>query len=148
MIIRKATESDIPAIVAIGERFTTYHPYNAEFDPQAAGTFVATLLRDGIVFVADEGGQVVGTLVGMLTPLWYAPATMLATEIGWWLDEDHRRGMNGLMLLRAFENWAKEQKANVIILSDLCIDGEYPAGRLIEARGYRVMERTHIKEVL
>ena len=32
-------------------------------------------------------------------------------------------------------------------MNDLCIDGEYPAGSWFGRQGYKVVERTHLKEV-
>lgn len=104
-------------------------------------------MQTGIVLVATIDHEIVGGIVGAVAPLWFNPTIRIASELSWWVSEEHRGGTVGVKLLWAFEAWAKEQGAAVVSMSDLVIGGEMPAGRLLEKLGYVATERTHIKKV-
>ena len=147
MTIRKATPDDIPRLMVMGEQFAKYAPFDVEFSPEGAAAFVAGLMEIGLVLVAEQDGEILGGILGALTPMWYSPSNLMASELAWWVAPEHRGGRAALQLLRAFEDWAKASGAKVITMSDLRIGEDYPAGPLFERMGYRVLERAHIKEI-
>lgn len=149
--IRPATHDDLDAMVAMGERFFAFSRFAdfAVFDRDVARASIANLtaLDGGIALVAVVGGEIVGGIIGVLAPLWFAPSQLSATEFAWWVSEEHRGGTTGIKLLRAFEQWAKDKGAAMVSMSDLVIEGATPAGRLFEKLGYTVVERSHVKKV-
>jgi RimJ/RimL family protein N-acetyltransferase len=154
--IRRATPDDLDALADMGEQFFAFSAFGKaiSYDRDAARAAIeryarpSTMLTEapGVVFVADVDGQVVGGLVGFVGPVWFNPEARVATELAWWVAESHRGGRAALKLYRAFEAWADERDAQVIVMSDLVVDGETPAAKLFEKLGYATVERAHIKQ--
>lgn len=147
--IRPAQPEDLDALVAMGERFFAFSPFHklTRFDPQAARASIAQVADAGVALVATVDGVVVGGLLGVTTALWFNPAQLVASEVAWWVADEYRGGAAGVRLLHAFEQWAREQGATLVSLSDLVIDGDTPAGSLFEKLGYTLVERSHAKVI-
>lgn len=136
-MIREATEADLPRIVAMGERFHAFSDYGfAAYDGAAAAQFVAGLIANpgGVALVSDHG-----MLGGMLVPLYFAPAHLVAVETFWWADRD------GMALLDAFEQWAKAKSASAVTLSCLGNKRDKALGRVFEHRGYAKAETSYMR---
>lgn len=147
--VRHATPDDLDSIVAMGAEFFAFSAFSpfVQFDPDSTRRSLEALIQHGIVLVAEVDGVVVGGLAGTLTTLWFNQGAKVAAELGWWVSPAHRGGSAGIKLLRRFEQWAQEQGAMLISMSDLVVDGEAPAGRLFDKLGYTVVERSHAKKV-
>lgn len=145
-MIRRATKTDIPQLLTMGEQFAAYLGNAVAYSVARSETVLRGLMDKGIVFVSEQDGQLNGGIMGLMAPIWYAEA-LAATELALWVAPDSRTGRVSRELVKAFEEWAKSQGATHITMSDLCIEGEYPAGSWFNRLGYRVIERTHAKEV-
>lgn len=149
-VVRRATEDDVPALVALGERFIMRSPYGASLDVTAddldTGIRLALLAR-GVAFIAEVNGDAVGAIIGAVTPIWCSARARVGAELAWWVDDAHRGKVLGIRLLQAFESWAKEQGASHVVMSDLVFDGDAPVGPMFERLGYRLVERSHLKEL-
>ena len=154
--IRPAEPRDLDALTDMGAQFFAYSAFAkaVPFDREAARAAIERYARAGtmlvdnfcIVLVAEVDGEIAGGLVGFIGPMWFHPAARVATELAWWVAEQHRGGTAAIRLYRAFEAWADERNVDVIVMSDLVIDGETPAARLFEKLGYATVERAHIKQ--
>jgi len=134
----------------MGESFLRFSPFNkfVPFDAKAAKEAIASLLEHGAVLVATNENEVIGALVGMVSSMWFNPDLRIATELGWWVKDEHRGGSAGIKLLRAFEDFGRRNGASMCALSDLVIDGDAPAGPLFKKLGYVIVERSHLKEIV
>jgi GNAT superfamily N-acetyltransferase len=113
--IREATEADVPAIVAMAERFvssTSYHGFMV-LDPLKVAGLTARLIADpdGVCFVAEREGRPLGMLA--LHVFDHPMSTdRIASELVWWGEPDARG--SGMRLLRAAERWATAHGATVL----------------------------------
>lgn len=150
MAVRPATAKDVPALVAYGEAFAPLSKLSTHVTYDAASvTETLTALVEspaGIVLVADTGTQVVGAIVGILTPLYYNKAVLLAQETAWYVDPKARDGRAGLMLLWAFEDYARQAGAALITMSAL--GPQDAAARIFEKAGYDLAELAYVKKVM
>lgn len=148
-MIRQATVKDVDDLIEMGKRFLDYSAFSGltkvEDDDLARG--LCSVLDNGVIFVAEKEGKIIGGICGMMSKFWFAPRTNVAAELAWWVDEEHRGSMSSIALLKAFEKWAKQNGAQVISMSDLRIDEDYPAAPLFTRLGYSVAERSHVKGV-
>lgn len=146
--VRFATEKDFPAIIAMGGEFASYHSaVSGPYSPQRVRATLDALSDKGAAIICVEGTRLLGFLLGIMVPVWYAD-TAFAVELAMWVEPGRRgKGIAG-RLIQEFEKWGSEAGANFISLCDLCIEGEYPAEALFKRRGYRPIERTHILEVV
>lgn len=136
----QARESDIPAILDLGERFHALSPWRDRlFNRGATEKTVRTLISapTGALFYNGHG-----ILGGMLSPIYFGGGTV-AQELFWFADK------NGRELLDAFEAWAKERGADGVIMVNLALGEREDAvmNRMYERRGYQLRERHFYKEV-
>lgn len=146
--IRPATAEDVPRLAEMGRGFFAFSAFGdfAEYDPVSAGRNIEAMRTSGCVFVAADGDEIVGALLGVISPLWFDDSARIASELAWWVNASHRHTPAGLRLYAAFEDWAGDHGATAIVMSDLVVrGGEMPAARLFERLGYTTIERSHIK---
>jgi hypothetical protein len=148
-IIRKATIDDLDQIVEMANRFIAFAPHGSliKHTTDDIVNTVRLLLESGIIFVIDVDGKAVGILAAMMTSVWYSPSTKVAHEMMWWVNEEHRGTIASIKLIKAYENWAQENGANLIAMCDLVIEGQEPVGTTLNRLGYEMSERTYIKGV-
>lgn len=147
--IERATISDLESLEVMGERFFIHSDYSktCEYDRDSVALMIIHAIDNGAVFVARVEGVIVGALIAMLVPLWFNRDHIAASEMAWWVDEEHRGGMAGIGLYMAFMDWAEESKANSMIISDLVSGGEGTLGNMPERLGYSMVERSHMRKI-
>lgn len=90
-----------------------------------------------VCFLLDLDGVISGYLMGTVVDHFILPQKV-AVELGF-----YTRGTGGKYLLEAFEDWAKDQGANGVVLTDHSglLDKYYTR------YGYTLKERTYYKEL-
>lgn len=147
MPVRLATTDDLDRLASMGTQFlsrTRYSRFTTIDHAQARQAF-AILIEHGRVWVAEVDGLVHGFLAAVLHPVWFSPSHRIALETAWWMDEGHRGRPEGVRLLFEFERWAKSEGVSAICMSDIVIEGESAAERILSRLGYKVSERTFVK---
>ena len=147
MPVRLATHDDLPAITAMGSQFLAKTKYARILDTRQNDIHhaMSILLEHGRIWVAEVDGVVCGFLAAIRQPLWFSPGTFIALEAAWWMEETHRGRPEGVRLLLEFERWAKAEGAQAICMSDIVLEGESAAERILARLGYQVTERTFVK---
>ena len=117
--IRRARPEDIEALIEMGRALHAESPnYEDEpFEPEVLRAWLherlhaGTLLTDNsAVFVAEQGGSIVGVLVAIVVPRWFNRSS-IAAELTLYVAPAHRGGRTLPKLARAFEAWARKQGA-------------------------------------
>lgn len=145
--IRRATQADVLPLAAMGREFILASGFcktlGASPKCDLAGV-LAVLVENpaACVFVADDDGRVVGGIVAMEAPLWFDQDTIVASELAWWVDPQHRKC--GLRLLDAFEAWAADRGLATTV-SDIVASAD--ASKVYERRGYSCVERSFARGV-
>lgn len=135
-MIRPATLDDIPALLAMGEKFATKAGLDEHcgYDPQSMElTFRAMIERDEFCLFIGEGGAI----GGMKAPHPFNHAVTMADELFWWSE-----GREGLRLLDAYEEWAA---GSIIRMTALEAVNPDRMGKFYERRGYRPLERAFVR---
>lgn len=128
-MIRPASLDDIPSLLAMGREFHAASGLPFSFDEAAMGRVLAGLIGSdqAVVLMTDRG--VIG---GALNPAYCDPSWIMAVELFWWAKGD------GLALLRAFEDWAKEAGASEVRMTSIY---DLPrADAILRRKGYRPLE--------
>ncbi len=146
-MIRQATKADISEMVANGKEFADYFPVKRPYNEDLFCKILDILIDKGIVLVDETEGHLVGAAIGTLQPVWYSPESKSAALLAWVVKPNHRRGMVGIRLLKAFEQKAAEMGADAVVLGDYQVDGDFHLDKLIRRMGYKIVERAHYKEV-
>lgn len=130
-MIRRASTEDIPQIVAWGKDFHAYGPWrHVPFDAEALTAFIAGVIEKGVVFLSDTG-----MIGGVLSPVYFNPAYVLAVEFFWWAPKG-----GGTPLREAFEAWAKEEGAHEVQFAALADDNRERVERIYARAGYSPRE--------
>lgn len=137
-MIRLAEDADIPRIVAMGERFHALAGHDIPYDREAVADFLrATMANPDAAVICHDHGMIGGVLV----PLYYNPAAVMAVETFWWAERD------GRSLLAAFEGWAHGRGAKRVVVSRLEGKGDRALDALFRRRGYAPMEHSYVRAI-
>lgn len=91
-----------------------------------------------IIFLYEDKGMLAAT-VG---PFAYGDV-LQATELAWWVEEEHRKSNIGKELLEAYAYWALKVGCKFMVMS--CLDDS--VGKYYEKNGFKLYERTYFKEL-
>lgn len=147
-MIRPATVEDIPRIVELGEMLhqeSRYAPIS--FSKEKVAALMRHLIEvEGVVFVAEVDGEIVGGIAGSVTEFWFSTEKQ-AFDYSFFLAPEARHGMQAVRLMVAFENWAKLRGVRQIdmgITTDIHVD---KSARLYTGMGYKECGKLFVKEI-
>lgn len=151
MIVRKATETDLPQYLVLAQAFHAASPMHGsiEFDvPGYSQFYLSSLQNDSVgIWLAEIDGQVVGICGAVAYPLYFNPAALVVQELWWWLTPASRGSGAGGQMFKQIEQWAKEKNAAALFMIALEDNRAKKMENLYTRAGFKPMERTFIKEV-
>ena len=147
--IRRATQDDIPSLVRMARHFIKYAPHSALMEPNeeelvAQSRMIVDTPMFG-VFVADVDGELVAMFVAVIGPVWFSPSRMMASELAWWVEPHARNTPIAFRLLKAYEDWAKENNADCMFMASLEMDHGPNVERMLTRFGYAKSETQYFK---
>jgi hypothetical protein len=98
---------------------------------------------EGIVLVALKETKPIGMLVGVAREPVFT-RSKVAMELGWWIEEAHRKTRASFLIYDAYEDWAKR-------IGCTHVQGAYLPGvsprldEFYQKRGYRQVESSFLK---
>lgn len=145
MIVRRLNQQQVSSLVEPGRRFCEeagLPPLN----PETFTAFFQGVLSQGIgvVFECEHNGVPISWMGGFVTQDPFS-GERTAMESFWFSSPDSRG--RGMVLLRAFEEWAKEVEADKIIMVHLSALNPERLGKIYERRGYATLETNYIKRI-
>ncbi len=122
--VRPATDADGSEIYALARGFVTSFVVS---ESHFLTSFETVLSSHGArLLVAEEGGRILGYLLGFTRPSFYANG-----PVGWieevMVEETARRRRIGARLVAAFEDWARSRGARLVALATRRADPFYLA---------------------
>lgn len=149
MIVRPAREEDFARIAEMGELFWNLTPYAdaIPYSHEAVIHYSRMMLEQGILYVADVDGKVVGAAGALFMPALGNLDYLVGAELFWWIEPEHRNAGNGMALLNALEDGART--AGATLFSMMAFENLDPekVGAIYERKGYRRSERTYSKDL-
>lgn len=140
--MRIATADDTDLIVSMTMKFLSSVPYGELFTEEAVRNVVEGLLssdkKDAIVIAIEDKGFIAG-----IAKKFPYGETLIATEIGWWVEPEHRKSNVGGQLIDAFEYWASQVGCERVTM--MCLTEELRG--YYEKRGYVLSELAFMKEI-
>lgn len=139
-MIRFATTEDIPRCVEMGQRFHAETDYKNQvtIEPDALHKLGEQLVAKNGLLVSERGGQLVGMIGFVLFPHFFS-GEMVAGEVFWWVDPEHRG--EGPKLMKEAERHAREAGAKRMQM----IAPNERVGTLYERCGYSFVETAYQK---
>ena len=151
MIVRKATETDLPQYLVLAQAFHAASPMHGsiKFDvPGYSQFYLSSLQNDSVgIWLAEIEGQIVGICGAVAYPLYFNPAALVVQELWWWLTPASRGSGAGGQMFKQIEQWAKEKNAAALFMIALEDNRAQKMENLYIRAGFKPMERTFIKEV-
>jgi GNAT superfamily N-acetyltransferase len=108
-MIREMTEQDIPRMIELGARMhleSEYKDFN--YSTQKTYKLGHTIIdsNDMCGFVSEVDGEIKGMFIGAKWEHYFSDAT-ISGDLLLYVDPDHRGGMTGIRLIKAYLSWAK-----------------------------------------
>ena len=151
MIVRRATEQDLPEYVRLARRFHAASPVSTAipFDPEGFGAFYLNSLENPDIglWLAEQDNRILGIAGAVMYPMYFSPTHRVAQELWWWLEPEARGSGAGAEMYRLIEAWATKNEASAMFMIALEDANSGKMANLYARKGYRPMERTFIKEV-
>lgn len=141
-IIRAATHADLPALLAMGDRFAAALSLaeTIGYDHATMDRLFRRLIDDPNGILLVTGGGAAG---GLVHPSIFNEHHITGQELFWWVDPSHRGA--GLRLLTALEDAARERGAQSFMMGTHEALNFEAATKLYGRRGYRASDRNFIK---
>lgn len=148
MQVRPATPDDVPAVVAMAERFypTTSYAAWAEFDPATVEALAANLAENHVMLLAEDTDGICGMVGLFVAPFMFNAGSVAAYEVVWWVNPEAQGRGAGKALLAAIEPACKARGVDAIQMVHLA--SSPPQAAEIYARmGYAHTESSWTKVV-
>ena len=148
MTVRDGVETDIPAIVEMGREFWKVSGVDEEYDPPSVIGMLHICIAQRLLSVLEVAGHPEGFACGVASPLIANNRVLSGQELAWWVNPRHRKGRNGIKLLKHLE--ALAGKAGVKYWSMLFMESSMPreVEQIYNCLGYVKSETTHTKVLL
>lgn len=140
MSVENAKLEDIPRLAEMGEKFHAMSPHKGlgEYDKSSMARVLKFMIEnDNCVVLANDQGLIGGTL----SPVYFNPSILLMEENFWWASA------GGQDLREEFEKAAQQMGAKFVLMSTLENEKADIIDRLMKRKGYRGIERRHLKEL-
>jgi GNAT superfamily N-acetyltransferase len=146
--VRKATEADIPGIVAMAEKFyaTTSFAAWAPFNSNTIENLASALTRDHVVLVAESDDKLVGMVGLFVAPFIFNRDVNAACEVVWWVEPNAQGHGIGKALLAAIEPACRTRGCKSIQMIHLA-SSPPQAAAIYERAGFRHTETSYMKIV-
>lgn len=153
-MLRIAEYEDIPDILRMCLSFKEASPYSflTTSEDRIRNTIRSLIEGDRtrqVVILAIEDGKTVGMVAGVAQEFLFSDE-VVAGELVWWVDPEHRRGTtHGKDLHTAFEYWGKKIGARVSSMA-LLLKNDKLADKvetLYKRNGYTLAERAFFKDL-
>lgn len=145
-----ARETDLPDLISFAKNFHQASPYRTmKFSLEKTREGYRNIIRTGglnsVILVAHRDDKPIGMIVAMCaSPVW--SNDLMAMEVAWWIEPKHRGTRHSLLLLEAYEAWAKRVGCQITQLAYL--EEDMKLNEFYKRRGYRRVETSFIKGVL
>ena len=111
MIIRPATEADVPRIYELSEGIFNESVYarTCVYSPEKVAHLVTQVMLPNpdrwFLYLAENDGTIIGMYAGFLTE-YYFSQDLMACDLALFVDPTKRGGLAAVKLVQAFEEWA------------------------------------------
>lgn len=149
-MLKLATKEDSSYIKEMCLKFLMFSPYSRlDCDITKIDTAILALVEDPdksvVILGIPEQDKPCGMLGMSLNSLPFNDAKV-ATEIAWWMDEEHRKTRLSLEMFKAAEYWAKRVGASFVQFSSLSVS-DPSVDKFYTRQGYEMTEKAFLKEI-
>lgn len=135
-MIRSATEADIPRLLEMGQRFADKAGLvdHVGYEPDHMANTFKVMIEGHVILVGDSGA--IGAMAG---PHPFNYGHICAQEVFWWSE-----GREGLQLLHALEQWARQHCHSLRMITLEAVEPERTA-KIYTRKGFAPLEHGYLK---
>lgn len=117
-----------------------------DYDEESVYHMCKAADAQGLFFVAvDDDREVVGFVVGIVTPFHFNSNELSAAELAWYVKPEHRKDGTGKALAEIFVESVRLKGAKFVSMMNIEEIDPEPVARLYKSMGFTPSERTYIK---
>ena len=146
-MIRAGEKYDIEYILGMACEFWEHTVYEEPACPDTIRDMIELCISENLLSVIDMNGELVGFAAGIKGPLLGNRSATVGTELAWWVDPDHRKGSNGIKLLKHIEGLAKAAGIKYWTMAYMESSMPETIKCIYEKMGYRRTEILYLKEL-
>ena len=144
-MIREATLTDVEKILDLSAEFWATTQFTEAYDRDHTRLMVNVCLDQGLLAVLVVDGDIVGFIAGIKSFLLASQQALMATELAWWVDPEHRKGSSGLKLLKFMEKLAQKQGIKYWSMVSMECSSPETAEKIYLSMGYKKSETNYMK---
>ena len=97
------------------------------------------VLKVGVIIFIEEDGEILGFLNGRVFTN-FLDRTKQARDSYWYVKKEHRKKGVGVLILKAFEAWAKANGCSTMVITPSKFGGNNPekVKEILEIKGYHL----------
>ena len=122
-----------------------YYPFPLDYEMGGLMNTLSYVATDGIFLIAERDGEPLGGIGGLVTPHYYAPMHLMASEMFLWVEEEYRNTTVGPRLLKAFEKEAESKGCKYVSMASTVRTPNFKT--YLEKKGYTEAETAFVKEI-
>jgi len=150
MIKQAKTIADFQQVITLLKDFLSETAYSSSYDlsvsDQHLGKMAAAMSKSGYIWLAYNEQQPVGLLIAVRESNMWAPALTQLREIVWYVRPEHRKtSLGGRLFLeycRCGDELIEQKKIQGYFTTKMTSTDDID----LERRGFRLTERTYLKE--
>lgn len=145
-MIRLATQEDYLDLMLLSKEFLREYDTKYSIDLTVLSESIKSMIEDEnfLVLVLEKNGRVEGLLCAACGSPFFSK-DKVASELAWFLTKEARGQKESTLLLDGYEEWARFMGCKFVTMVD--IDSLNNLRPLYESRGYKLTEKTYVKEV-
>jgi len=153
--VRAAIPDDLDWLVGQLRSFSKFFGTRQQLfgDESFVRSGMLTLIEKHLVLISEKSGrddtlhmptnEPVGFIAGIVTPHVFNPNVRVLCEYFWWVDEAHRGGRAGYLLLESFLDWG-HKNADWITFA---VETNSPLSEdVLVKRGFHLQEKSYLLE--
>lgn len=144
-MIRRGLHCDFPEVVELARHFWKETIYEEPFCAESVRNMVALAHAQGLLAVLEEDAGIVGFVAGCKGALLGNASVTTGTELAWWVEPEHRKGRQGIELMKFIETLAREQGIKYWNMVSMQSSSPEVANRIYERLGYQKTETSYSK---
>lgn len=144
MIIRPATEADVPRVLELSEGIFNESVYarTCTYSPEKVAHLVTQLMLPNpdrwFLCLAENDGITIGMYAGFLTE-YYFSQDLMAVDMALFVDPSKRGGLAAVKLVQAFEEWAFARGAKEVCPATSTMVAPERTAMLYQFLGYDIV---------
>jgi GNAT superfamily N-acetyltransferase len=138
-MIRRASIADLARLEPVAAEFYKASKFLKTFSIDKFSAIWRQFIEAdfGVIFIAEQNGEIQGTIGGVIHPDIYGEH-LVAEEFFWYVKESERGC--GIQLYMEFEDWAKRRGASEIQMVHLMDSMPEKLTKFYRSRGYEAVE--------